>query len=182
MQVETREVGKEVYTRIAVIRLRGLADTPPDVEKTLDLLRLRKRYACVIIDDRPAYMGMLRVVKDWVTWGEVSADVLTELLIRRGRLIGDKPLTEDWVRKYGWSSIREFALAYVSGEVSTLSCPEDKPWPRSGNKVLCIPQLKPYFRLHPPIGGLRSVKRGFEEGGDLGYRGIFINELIMRML
>ena len=105
------------YTRIAVIRLKGLADASPEVEKTLDLLRLRRRYACVIIDERPSYLGMLDVVKDWVTWGEIDADTLAELLRRRGRLIGDKPLTDDWVKKYGWSSINEFALAYILGEV-----------------------------------------------------------------
>lgn len=182
MQVEQTTTKKEVHTRIAVIRLKGLADTPPEVEKTLDLLRLRRRYVCVVIDDRSSYIGMLKTVKDWVTWGEISADTLAELLLRRGRLVGDKPLTEDWVKKYGWSSIREFALAYIMGEVDYLSCPEDKPWPKAGDKVLCIPQLKPFFRLHPPSGGLRSIKKSFEEGGDLGYRGIFINELIMRML
>ena len=180
---EGSQVVKETpYTRIAVIRLKGLADTPPDVEKALDLLRLRRRYTCVVIDERPSYVGMLRLVKDWVTWGEIDADTLAELLRRRGRLIGDKPLTDEWVRKYGWSSINEFALAYIIGEVDRLACPEDKPWPRSGNKVLCIPGLKPFFRLHPPSGGLRSVKKGFNEGGDLGYRGIAINELILRMI
>ncbi len=184
MQVQGSEqvVKETAYARIAVIRLKGLADTPPDIERALDLLRLRRRYACVVIDGRPAYMGMLRTVKDWVTWGEIDADTLTELLRRRGRLIGNKPLTDDWVRKYGWSSISEFALAYIMGEVNKLACPEDGPWPRSGSKVLCIPGLKPFFRLHPPSGGLRSIKRGFNEGGDLGYRGIAINELILRML
>lgn len=184
MQVQgsVQEGAGAPYVRIAVIRLRGLADTPPDVEKTLNLLRLRRRYACVVIDGRPSYLGMLDVVKDWVTWGEIDADTLAKLLRARGRLVGDKPLTDDWVRKYGWSSIEEFALAYITGEVNQLSCPEDKPWPRSGNKVLCIPKLKPFFRLHPPSGGLRSIKRGYNEGGDLGYRGIAINELILRML
>ncbi|MCG2880096.1 MAG: 50S ribosomal protein L30 [Vulcanisaeta sp.] len=183
MQVQGyAQVINQPYPRIAVIRLRGLADTPPDVEKTLDLLRLRRRYACVVIDGRPSYLGMLRVVKDWVTWGEIDADTLAELLRRRGRLVGDKPLTDDWVKKYGWSGINEFAFAYVMGEVERLACPEDEPWPRAGNKVLCIPKLKPFFRLHPPSGGLRSIKKGFDEGGDLGYRGIAINELILRML
>ncbi len=171
------------YTRIAVIRLRGIPDTPPDVEKTLYLLRLRRRFTCVVIDTRPAYLGMLKVVKDWVTWGEIDADTLAELLRKRGRLIGDKPLTEDWVRKYGWSGIEEFALAYITGEVERIACPEDKPWPRSSDgKVLCIPKLKPFFRLHPPSGGLKSIKRSYNEGGDLGYRGIAINELLMRMI
>ncbi len=184
MQVqEGIQQGREApYTRIAVIRLKGLADTSPEVERTLDILRLRRRYACVVIDERPAYLGMLKTIKDWITWGEVDADTLTELLRKRGRLVGDKPLTDDWVKRYGWSSIDEFALAYITGEVNQLACPNDKPWPKVNNKVLCIPGLKPFFRLHPPSGGFRGIKRGYNEGGDLGYRGIAINELILRML
>ncbi|BDR92043.1 50S ribosomal protein L30 [Vulcanisaeta souniana] len=184
MQVqEGIQQGKNtLYTRIAVIRLKGLADTSPEVERALEILRLRRRYACVIIDERPAYLGMLKTIKDWVTWGEVDADTLTELLRRRGRLVGDKPLTDDWIKKYGWSSIDEFALAYIMGEVNQLACPDNKPWPKADNKVLCIPKLKPFFRLHPPSGGLRGIKKSYNEGGDLGYRGIAINELILRML
>ncbi|MFB6470846.1 MAG: 50S ribosomal protein L30 [Vulcanisaeta sp. AZ3] len=170
------------YTRLAVIRLRGTVDTSPDMERTLDLLRLRRKYVCVVIDERPSYLGMLNIVKDWVTWGEIDADTLAALLRSRGKLVGDKPLTDDWIKKYGWSSIEDFALAYITGEVNQLACPEDKPWPRSGSRVLCIPRLKPFFRLHPPSGGLKSIKKGYNEGGDLGYRGIAINELILRML
>ncbi len=36
--------------------------------------------------------------------------------------------------------------------------------------------------LHPPRGGFKSVKRSYANGGDLGYRGEKINELIGRML
>lgn len=36
--------------------------------------------------------------------------------------------------------------------------------------------------LHPPRGGMRSIKRPFNAGGDLGKRGEAINELITRML
>ncbi len=86
MQVQegAQAVEEVPYTRIAVIRLKGLADTSPDVERALDLLRLRRRYTCIVIDERPSYMGMLNVVKDWVTWGEIDADTLAELLRRRG--------------------------------------------------------------------------------------------------
>lgn len=89
MQVQegAQAVKEAPYTRIAVIRLKGLADTSPDVERALDLLRLRRRYTCIVIDERPSYMGMLNVVKDWVTWGEIDADTLAELLRRRGRLV-----------------------------------------------------------------------------------------------
>jgi large subunit ribosomal protein L30 len=120
---------------------------------------------------------MLRVVKDWVTWGEVDADTLAQLLRRRGRLVGDKPLTDDWVRKYGWGSLEELALAYVRGEVDRLACTGKQ---RPGEK--CIPGLKPFFRLRPPTGGFRSIKKPYNKGGDLGYRGPLINELIMRSI
>jgi len=170
------------YTRLAVIRLRGIPDTPPDVEHTLNLLRLRKKFTCVIIDDRPSYRGMLDVVKDWVTWGEVDADTLAELLRKRGKLTGEKPLTEDYIKKLGWESIEEFALAFIKGEVEKLICKEGEPVPKRDGKVMCIPHLKPFFRLHPPKGGLRSIKKHYAEGGDLGYRGIAINELLIRMI
>ncbi len=173
---------RRVHTRIAVIRLRGLPDTPPDVEHTLRLLRLRRRYSCVVIDDRPEYVGMLKVAENWITWGEIDADTLALLLRRRGRLVGDKPLTDDYVKRYGWSSIDELALAFIRGELSALSCPDDEPWPRRNGKVMCIPNLKPFFRLHPPVGGIRSIKRHYSDGGDLGYRGIAINELLQHMI
>jgi large subunit ribosomal protein L30 len=43
---------------------------------------------------------------------------------------------------------------------------------------------KKFYRLHPPIGGLRAkgLKAGYNQGGDLGYRGEKINDLILRML
>ncbi len=37
------------------------------------------------------------------------------------------------------------------------------------------------IRMHPPRKGYRSIKTGFNAGGDLGYRGMEINKLIKRM-
>jgi large subunit ribosomal protein L30 len=43
--------------------------------------------------------------------------------------------------------------------------------------------IKPVFRLHPPKKGFkRSVKKMFNDGGELGYRGPEINELLLRMI
>jgi large subunit ribosomal protein L30 len=42
--------------------------------------------------------------------------------------------------------------------------------------------VKPFFRLHPPKKGYRrSVKRPYNNKGELGYRGEAINELARRM-
>ena len=43
--------------------------------------------------------------------------------------------------------------------------------------------LSPVFRLHPPRGGFKgSTKKPYSDGGELGYRGPAINELIRRMI
>ncbi|MCL4374129.1 MAG: uL30 family ribosomal protein [Candidatus Marsarchaeota archaeon] len=38
------------------------------------------------------------------------------------------------------------------------------------------------IRLHPPRRGYRSIKRGYKQGGALGYMGAEINGLIKRMV
>lgn len=45
-------------------------------------------------------------------------------------------------------------------------------------------KLKPFFRLHPPIGGFerKGIKSPASLGGVLGYRGEKINRLLQRMV
>ena len=151
----------------AVVRIRGTVGVPRKIADTLAMLRLHKRYHCVIVPDTKSYRGMLQKAKDWITWGEVDPEVVEKLLLVRGRTVGDGRVDDGFVRKHtAYGSVRELAEALARGEV----------------KLSDIPNLKPVFRLHPPIGGLRSMRKSFAEGGDLGYRGRKINELILRML
>lgn len=168
---------------VAAIRIRGLVDTSPDVEHTLNLLRLRRRFTCSIYPLTDSIRGMLKAAEGWLTWGEVNRDTLVQLLRSRGRLVGDLPLTDDYVKKYGWGSIEELVDAFIKGEVKSLWCRKgEKPRIVNG-KATCIPGLKPFFRLHPPKGGFKkSIKKPYGAGGELGYRGLAINELIMRMI
>jgi large subunit ribosomal protein L30 len=177
----TEAVQKVVYPRYAVIRLRGIPTTPRDIAATLYLLRLRRKFTMVVVPGTPSIMGMLKKVNDWVTWGEIDADTLAEVLRRRGKIVGDKPLTLEYLQKWGWQSFEEVALAYVTGEIDRLACGKNMKI-KEGQRPACIPYLKPFFRLHPPRGGLNSVKKHFSVGGDLGYRGPLINDLIRRML
>ncbi|MFN7105708.1 MAG: 50S ribosomal protein L30 [Pyrobaculum sp.] len=168
------------YPRLAVVRLRGIPTTPRDISTTLNLLRLRRKFMMVVVKGSPNVVGMLEKVNDWVTWGEIDVDTLAMVLKKRGKIVGDKPLTLEYLQKWGWQSFEEVALAYISGEIESLSC--GKRSVQQGQRPPCIPYLKPFFRLHPPRGGLSSVKLHFSVGGDLGYRGPLINELIRRML
>ncbi|HIP66323.1 MAG TPA: 50S ribosomal protein L30 [Pyrodictium sp.] len=160
----------------AIIRLRGRVGVPPDIRYTLSLLRLHRKFHCVLYPSTlPGIWGMLHKVKDWVTWGEINRETLIELLRRRGRIPGNKPLTEEYLReKLGISSFEELADKLLRGEIM-LHKLKDK---RTHTWI-----IKPVFRLHPPRGGFRgSIKKPYGAGGELGYRGEAINELIKRML
>ncbi|MCE4610662.1 MAG: 50S ribosomal protein L30 [Desulfurococcales archaeon] len=158
-------------TLYAVIRIRGMSGVHPEVERTLYLLRLRQKYAAAIYHSSlPGIWGMLKRVENWATFGEVDKPTLVELIRVRGRLLGDKPITDEWVKSsLGLSGVEELAEKLLAGEIHY-------------HKLKSL-GVKPFFRLHPPRGGFKgSIKRPYGDGGELGYRGSAINELIRRML
>ena len=153
--------------KLAVVRVRGGVKASRDVRETLRMLGLTRVNHCIVLDDDPAYKGMLQKAKDMITWGEIRPEVLEALLRKRGRLTGDKRLTDEYIKSYtSFSSIGEFAKAVHAGRA----------------KLSAAPGLKKIFRLHPPRKGYRATKRPFRDGGSLGNRGEKINDLILRMI
>ncbi len=151
----------------AVVRLRGKVGLRKAEADTLRMLRLTRQNHCVILREDDTVLGMLQRVKDYVTWGEVEAEVLAKLLIRRGRAVGDKPIDDTFVRGHSpYKSIWDLSQAIVQGKATLRD----------------VRDMRPVLRLHPPVKGLRGIKRPFPDGGDLGYRGKAINELLGRML
>ena len=71
--------------KIAVIRIRGKHDIKKGIEDTLSMLNLRKKFACVIIPYTPGYIGMLKKVKDVVTFGEINEEAYDKLIEKRGK-------------------------------------------------------------------------------------------------
>jgi len=120
------------------------------------------------VQDTPSIRGMLdKTLSSVVTYGEIRRDVLVELLKRRARVTGNKKLTLEYLRKIGYGSFEELADALLKGEV----------------KLEDIPGLKPVFRLRPPSGGFKgTIKKNIRAGGETGYRGEAINDLILKML
>lgn len=152
---------------LAAIRVRGGVRVRRDIADTMRMLRLHRPNHCVILPGQDPALGMLRKAKDFITWGEVEKDVLIQLLSKRGRRVGGKPLTEGYVKEtLGYGSIAELAEAISQGKVDP------------GH----LDDVKPVFRLTPPRKGYEGVKRSFREGGALGDRGSAINELLLRML
>ncbi|NQU98353.1 uL30 family ribosomal protein [Candidatus Woesearchaeota archaeon] len=140
MKSESKETKTEPKTKkekIAVILIRGLIGVNQTVKDTLFLLRLRKKHTCVVVENTESNRGMIKKVKDYVTYGEINDETLKSLISKRGK---KNPKKEG--------------------------------------------RTKPFFELAPPKGGFerKGTKKGFKNGGALGYRGNKINDLIKRML
>jgi large subunit ribosomal protein L30 len=151
---------------LAVVKVRGTIRAQREAKETLDMLRIGRTNHAVLVDNRPAMMGMLKRVQNYVTWGEVSKETVALLLQKRGRLAGGKKLTGEYAQKVGYKSIGELAEAVAACKVEHRK----------------LPDIQPVFKLHPPTKGFKGkTKKSYGAGGETGYRGKGINELIKRM-
>lgn len=152
---------------LVVVRVRGTVSAMKEARETLELLRLTHTNHAVIIDSRPAYKGMLQRVNNYVTWGEPTKETVVAMLTKRGRLAGNKKLSEEFVQKAGFKSIEDLADAIVNCKTVYGK----------------IEGVEPRFKLHPPSKGYKGqTKNAFRVGGEAGYRGEAINDLVKRMV
>jgi large subunit ribosomal protein L30 len=154
---------------ILAVRLRGTASDNPDVQRTMESLKLERTFQARLLDNTPSNLGMLRSAKVLVAWGEVSPDLLGRVLEKRGERDGADGLDDSFLRLFGKVSFDDLAKSIVAGETSL--------------HELLRAGLKVPFRFHPPRGGFkRSLRRAVTDGGELGYRGQDINVLAKRMI
>jgi large subunit ribosomal protein L30 len=71
--------------RIAVVRVRGVIGPYFDIRRTLELLKLHRKNCCTVLPNSPNMVGMLKVAKDYVTWGEIDDETYKLLVERRGQ-------------------------------------------------------------------------------------------------
>ena len=156
---------------LILVRIRGTVNITGKISDTLDMLHLQHPNHAVVIPKTESYLGMVNRVKDYVAYGDIDAPTLAALIKQRGKLMGDKPIDDAFVKtatENKYSSVDAFAKACVDGKATIKDLGED---------------AKPVFRLHPPEGGHKgSTKRHYTVKGELGYRGKEINELIKRMI
>lgn len=154
--------------RIAIIRIKGKPGLKPPVKKTLELLCLYRKHHCIVVPNTPPYMGMLEIVKDAVTWGEVDEPTFKLMLEKRGKLPSKKPLTEAYLKEKLNTTPSDFAKDFMSFK----------------KEVTDIPGMKKFFKLSPPKKGFekKGLKVPFSMGGVVGYRKNKINELLQRMV
>ncbi len=147
----TRE-NNEDGTMILAIRISGQVGLSHSDKTALDNLRLRRKYAAVLLKDNEQNRSMLVRVRNLVAYGKVDSDTLKELIEKRGQSLDSKKVDS----------------SKVSSELSKKSLEELG--------------LKPFFRLHPPRGGIESKKHFGVGKGVLGDNKEKINDLVRRML
>lgn len=154
--------------RIAIIRIKGKAGLKKTVKDTFLLLKLYKKNSCVVVSNTPSYIGMLTKIKDCATWGEINEQTFKLLLEKRGKLPGNKQLTNEYLQQKLKINIDQFAKEFINFK----------------KELKDIPGLKLFFKLTPPRHGFESkgIKVQFSQGGVLGYRKDKINDIIQRML
>ena len=151
----------------ATVRVRGVVNINPDIKRTLQLLNLTRVNHCVILEEKPSIKGMLQVTKDYITWGEIEKDVLSKLITSRGKMEGDKALTNDYIKSStSFTNVDKLSEAIIENKF----------------KYKDIPKIKPIFRLNPPKSGYEGIKRSYVNKGALGYRGKDINKLLEKMV
>ncbi len=135
--------------------------------ETLTMLHLPRNNYAALIDDRPEFQGMLKTARDYVTYGKPSKETVALMIKKKGRLVGDKELTDDYAQKSGFKSLDDLIEAIYTGRAEY--------WK--------LKIIQPVFRLHPPSKGFKGkIKRHYGAGGELGDRKEKIDELLKRML
>lgn len=139
---------------ILVIRISGMVNIPVKVQETLSRIRLRRKYAAVILKDTVENRKLLHTLRNYVAFGKANSALLEKLVEARGQGLEGKKVKIDAKK--------------VVGDL-------DK-------KNLQDFGLKPFFRLHPPRGGIESKKHFGVGKGVLGDHGENIGKLVERML
>lgn len=144
---------------IAIIRITGEVKVKTDIKESLNRLRLKRKYACTLIDsNNKSLIGILNKVKYSVAFGEIEKDVLIKLIDKRAQIIKEAGKNEKAEK--------------IDSEKIADSLMKGKSLKELG--------IKPFFRMHPPRGGIKS-KIQYPKGV-LGNNKQDINKLIERML
>jgi large subunit ribosomal protein L30 len=152
---------------IVIVRVRGNVGTSKEIEEVFRQTHISRKNHATLIHGSPSNDGILRKLKDYATWGEVSLNTVTELLAKRGMLSGNRKITEEYAKaSLGYESLTSLAKDLHEARVDLKD----------------LKGVKPLFRLHPPRKGFHgSTKKPYPEG-ELGYRGEAINSLLTRMV
>src|SRR3989344_7487752 len=133
---------------ILIIRIAGHPETDKDIREGLFRLRLHRKYSAVLVKETEENMKLIQHIRNFIAYGPINAELLGLLVEKRGKSIDKK--------KFDYKKV-----------VDAIS--------KNGLNDNGI--IKPYFRLHPPKGGIDSKLHAGKKKGVLGDNKDKINDL-----
>ncbi len=118
--------------KLAVIRVRGPVRVKKEINHTIELLGLYRKNFCVLVDKKD--IGMIKKIKDYVTYGEIDKETEDMLVEKRGEKTKDKE-GKDVMKKFfrlspprkgfgrkgiKFSFSKSGALGYRAGKINDL--------------------------------------------------------------
>src|SRR3990167_3704101 len=107
---------------ICIIRIKGEVGLRKETIEGLNRIRVKRKYACVVLKQNPQNLGAVKKLKDFIAYGKISDETFEKLVEKRGQAIDKKKKID--------------AKKILAG------FKEGKKFEEMG--------LKPFFRLHPP--------------------------------
>lgn len=140
---------------IIAVRISGMVEVPTPTQETLFRLKLRRKYAAVLLHDNAQNKKLLESVRNYIAYGKISEELLLKLIIARGKSSKSK-----------------------DGKIDAKHIIEEL----KKGKDLDELGAKGFFRLHPPRKGIESKKHFGVGNGVLGDNKNDIDKLVERML
>ncbi|MBI2452600.1 hypothetical protein HYV50_06025 [Candidatus Pacearchaeota archaeon] len=137
---------------IIAIRISGQVGLPRKTKEMLYRSRLRRKYAAVLLKPTKENLKLLNKIRNFAAYGDIDKETLKMLIKYRGESIKKEKVDAEKIVE----GLEKRNLGGLG--------------------------LKPFFRLHPPRGGIESKKHFGVGKGVLGDNKGKINELVRRML
>jgi len=158
-----------------VMRIASIpGQMPLKVRKVLQMLRLTEHNAAVICKITDQFIDRIKLVEPYVTWGYPSLRSVHDLIFKYG--YGDvegvrSALSSNVIIENKFSSLGMLCMDDVVAEVFN-----------AGKHFEEVTQFLHPFKLTPPKGGFKRIKKHFLKNGDYGNRAEKINTLVRKML
>ena len=170
-----------------VVRMKGTVNVPRWAILTLENLHLNKKFRATVIPENDQTLGMLRKIKEHVSWTSIDEEFVKEFIEKKGRFSGSKSDTKSNIRDQinsdktnndgdKNSNIKSNELKDVDiGKIATTIS-------QNQTYLSKISGIKPWFALSPPRGGFKKKsKRSYSQDGILGENKELIS-LVKRMM
>jgi large subunit ribosomal protein L30 len=147
-----------------VVRMKGTVNVPYWARITLESLSLNKRFRATIIPENAQTLGMLRKIKEFVSWTSVDTEFIREFIEKRGRSSSSRLLSA------ADSAADSAAPDNPNGQINDNNTENKESQNVDLSKIVSIISqnelylskisgIKPWFALNPPKGGFKRKSK-----------------------